>query len=137
MPRHNQTGRSKGNGRFVQLHEYITRSYAWRRLSPLAKVAWLEIGFIYNGSNNGRIAVSARKLAERLDVGPSAAARALRELITWGFLDCMKASSFSQKKRAAEYRLTHFACDVTGQQASKRFMKIGAFDAVQVVRAAE
>jgi len=124
MPKkHNNTGRSKNYGRYVALPEYIARSEAWCRLSPTAKVAWLEIGFIFYGANNGCIAVSSRLLAERMDVGPSTAARSIRELMKWGFLDLMKRSSFSQKKRAAEYRLTHHNCDVTGEIASKRFLR--------------
>jgi hypothetical protein len=137
VAKHNNTGRSKGSGRFVQLHEYIAKSYAWRRLPPLAKCAWLEINFIYNGSNNGTLAVSARRLAERLDVSPSAAAKSMRDLIKWGFLDRMKASSFSQKRLAAEYRLTHYSCDVTREPASKRFMRITETNVVQITRAAE
>jgi hypothetical protein len=124
MPKkHNNTGRSKNYGRYVALPEYIARSEAWCRLSPTAKVAWLEIGFIFYGANNGCIAVSSRLLAERMDVGPSTAARSIRELVKWGFLDLMKRSSFSQKKRAAEYRLTHLNCNVTGELASKRFLR--------------
>lgn len=123
--KHNRTGRSKCCGRFVQIHEYVMRSYAWRRLSPLGRCAWLEINLVYNGSNNGRLAVSARSLGERLDVGPSAAAKAIRDLVMWGFLDPMQASSFSQKRRAAEYRLTHLPCNVKSEPASKRFMKLG------------
>jgi hypothetical protein len=137
MGKHNNTGRSKGGGRFVQLHEYVARSYAWRRLPPLAKVAWFEIGFIYNGSNNGKLAIPSRRLAEHLDVSPSAAAKAIRDLIKWGFVDHVKASSFSQKRLAAEYRLTHVRCDVTGQPASKRFLVFGKPDLIPMARAAE
>ncbi len=139
MPKkHNNTGRSKGDGRFVQLHEYIVRSYAWKRLSPLARCAWLEIGFIYNGSNNGRLGVSARFLADRLGTCPTSAAKAIRELMNWGFLDRVKASDFTRKKAAAEYRLTHLPCDVTGNLPSKRFMRISQMsNVVAIVRSAE
>ncbi len=123
MPKHNKTGRSKACGRFVQLHEYIARSYAWKRLSPVARCAWLEINFVYNGSNNGKLAISARLLADRLDICPTSAAKAIRDLINWGFLDCMKPSDFGRKKLAAEYRLTHLPCHVTGDPPSKRFMR--------------
>lgn len=124
MPKkHNNTGRSTNHGRYVALPAYIARSEAWGRLSPTAKVAWLEIGFLYYGANNGCIGVSSRLLADRIGLTPSTAARAIRQLIKWGFLDLIKQSSFSQKKRAAEYRLTHLNCDVTGELASKRFLR--------------
>ncbi|WP_363347920.1 helix-turn-helix domain-containing protein [Methylocystis echinoides] len=131
MARHNQTGRSKGFGRFVQFPEYIARSYAWSRLAPLAKVAWLEIGLIYNGSNNGCLGVSARVLAARLGVSKSSATRAINELVRWGFLDLMKRSDFGKKKSAAEYRLTHVDCNVTNERPSKRFMKIADVGSAQ------
>jgi hypothetical protein len=124
MAKHNATGRSKGGGRFVQLHEYIERSYAWGRLSPLARCAWLAFGFAYTGSNNGNLIMPSRALADRLGCGKSQAATAINELCRWGFLDLMRASDFGKKKRAAEYRLTHLPCDVTGETASKRFMRI-------------
>jgi hypothetical protein len=124
--RQNKKGRSKGGQRFVQLHEYIARSYAWSRLSPTAKVAWMEIGLIYNGFNNGLLAVSSRDLGEKMDVGKSTAARAINELMRWGFLEMAKPSDFGKKKLAAEYRLTHLHCDATGLVASKKFMRICA-----------
>jgi hypothetical protein len=136
--KHNRTGRSKGCGKYVQLYEYIARSYGWSRLSPLAKVAWLEINFIYNGSNNGRLGVSSRALGDRLGVGKSSAARALDELLRWGFLDCMTSSDFGKKKLAAEYRLTHLPCHVTGDPPSRRFMRIGETNnVVPIIKPAE
>lgn len=129
MSKYNRTGCSKRHhGRFVAVHEYMVRSYAWSRLSPLAKCAWVEIGFLYDGRNNGRIRISSRLLAERLDTGPSAAAKAIRDLMQWGFLDRVKASDFGKKKLCAEYRITTANCDVTGATASKRFLRIGGTD---------
>lgn len=124
MARHNKTGRSNSGGRYVQLHEYIERSYAWSRLSPLARCAWLAFGFAYTGSNNGRLVMPSRALGERIGVSKSCAATAINELTRWGFLDLMTPSDFGKKKRAAEYRLTHLPCDVTGEVPTKRFMRI-------------
>jgi hypothetical protein len=77
------------------------------------------------GSNNGRIAMSARVLAKRLGVGPTTAARATRDLITYGFLEIAKSSSFSGKRRATEYLLTHFKDDITGDLPTRAFQNIG------------
>ena len=73
------------------------------------------------GSNNGMLAVACRALGDRIGVHHSAAARAIRELENAGFLVSVKASSFSNKRLAAEYRLTHLKCNVTGDLASREF----------------
>ncbi len=125
MAKHNNTGRSKGETKHARLHEYMARTPAWRDLSGNAAKAWMEINLIYNGANNGKLAVSARLLGERIGLSHTAAARAIRELENAGFLRCVKPSSFSQKKLAAEYRLTHVRCDVTGAPASKEYLRWG------------
>lgn len=126
MGKHDRTGRSKGksDARHARLYEYMAQTPAWRGLSGNAVKAWLDINLhVYNGLNNGTLAVSSRALGERIGVHFTAAARAIRELENAGFLICVKASSFSQKKLAAEYRLTHLRCDVTGDVATKEFMR--------------
>jgi hypothetical protein len=69
--------------------------------------------------------------SERLNCSPATASRAIRELITYGFVEVGKASSFSKKRLAAEYRMTHITCDVTGKPPSKTFMRITANDNAQ------
>jgi hypothetical protein len=124
MPRtHNRTGRNCHDGRFIQVPYYLLNSPAYRRLSPVARAAWIEIAKIYNGSNNGRLAVSSRDLGGKLGISRSSAARAIQQLLTFGFLEVSRASSFSQKRIAAEYRLAHVKCDVTGKLPSKGFMR--------------
>jgi hypothetical protein len=123
MPKHNNTGRSKGDARHVRLYEHMEKTAAWRGLSGVATKAWLTIGLMHNGSNNGKIGVSSRELGRRIGVHHSAAARAILELENAGFLRCVKASSFSQKRLCAEYRLTHLRCDVTGQAATKEYCR--------------
>jgi hypothetical protein len=98
-------------------------SPAYQRLSPAARAAWIEVARLYNGCNNGQLAVSIRNLAGKLGISRSSAARAIRELLTFGFLELSKGSSFSRKRLAAEYRMTHVNCDVTGGLASKAFMR--------------
>ena len=125
MPKgHLNNGRSKGGERYVKIPVSINNSLSWKRLSCTAKVAWVAIGFMYNGYNNGTIGISSRRLAEDMGVTKSTAARAIRELQNWGFLDRVKASSFSQKRLCAEYRLTHLHCNKTGQPASHRYRRI-------------
>jgi hypothetical protein len=121
----NKTGRSKGNGRYVLLPHSIMETFAWSRLSSNAKVAWLEFGRIHNGANNGRLAMSARVLGKRLAASQDTAARAIRELIKYGFLEITKSASFSGKRRAAEYRMTHLSDDHSGKPPSRTFQSIG------------
>ena len=70
MPRrHNHKGRSTTE-RFVSLPHWMLQSPAWRSLSPVARGVFIELAAIYNGSNNGRLALSARDAAEREEMLP-------------------------------------------------------------------
>jgi hypothetical protein len=121
----NKTGRGNKKERFVALPHYIMDTAAWRRLSVTARAAWLEFVRVHNGSNNGRLAMSSRILGKKLGLCKSAAAKAINELITYGFLEITRASSFSGKRRATEYQLTHLKDDITGELPSRAFQNIG------------
>jgi hypothetical protein len=123
MAKHNQTGRSKSDPKHVRLYEHIERSEAWRNLSGTAVKAWLAIGLMHNGSNNGKIGVSSRELGDRIGASHVTAAKAILELVNAGFLRRTKSSSFGLKRLAAEYRLTHLRDDITGAPASKEFAR--------------
>lgn len=123
--RTNKTGRgSNALSDFVALERYLLKSVAWRSLSPVARASYVEIAFSYDGTNNGRIQMSAIMLASRLGMGKSSAARAVTELLAKGFIEIAKHSSFTLKlKIAAEYRLSAFRCNVTNALPSKAFMR--------------
>ncbi len=123
MPRrHNHKGRSTTE-RLVSLPYWMLQSPAWRSLSPVARSVFIELAAIYNGSNNGRLALSARDAAERVRCSKNTAARAFAELAQKGFIDLCSHGHFDRKTpHAAEYRLTLYPCDRTGERASKRFM---------------
>jgi hypothetical protein len=123
MPRrHNHKGRSTTE-RFVSLPHWMLQSPAWRSLSPVGRSVFIELAAIYNGSNNGRIALSARDAAERVRCSKNTAARAFAELTQKGFVDLCSRGHFDRKTpHAAEYRLTLHACDRTGERSSRRFM---------------
>ncbi len=128
MAKHDRKGRSKGTlSRFVGLEHYILDSPAWLSLSPVQRCAYIEVVRLYNGMNNGRLAVSGRRLASRLGIHKSTGCRALEVLVEMGFLEITVPGGFSCKvKRATEYRLTAHKCDVTGTLSSKRFMQWGS-----------
>jgi hypothetical protein len=118
-------GRSAGALQsFVQVERYIMQSVAWRSLSANARAAYLEVFFGYTGTNNGEILLSAQMLADRLNRDKSTAARALSELERLGFIECRSKGGFNCKIRhASEWRLTALKCDVSGELATKSFMR--------------
>jgi hypothetical protein len=123
MPkRHNHKGRSTTD-RFVSLPHWMLQSSAWHSLTPVARSVFIELAAIYNGSNNGRLALSARDAGERVRCSKNTAARAFVELTQKGFIDLCSRGHFDRKTpHAAEYRLTLHGCDRTGERASRRFM---------------
>ena len=122
-----RAGRPNKKDRFVALPHYIMNGIAWERLSCSAKAAWLEFAPLHNGSNNGRIAMSTRALGKRLGISKDTAARAIKELLTFGFLEIIKASTFISKRRAGEYLLTHLPDDRIDPKGppSRAFQNIG------------
>jgi DNA-binding transcriptional MocR family regulator len=85
---------------------------------------YLQVAKLYNGTNNGSLAMSGRRLAEAMPISRQTGTRALQELVEKGFLAVATQSAFSLKiKRATEYRLTAYRCDITSQPPSKAFMK--------------
>ncbi|MBG0802117.1 hypothetical protein IYW40_11595 [Methylocystis sp. H4A] len=110
-------------GRFVAVPLALIETDAWRGLSGTAAKAWVSVCALYAGSNNGFIAVSSRALGERIGCHYTTAAAALLELENAGFLRRVKASSFSQRRLAAEYRLTHRPNDVTGEGPTHEYKR--------------
>ncbi len=123
--KHDKIGRSKGTlAPFAAMEHYVQNSLAYRKLPSTARAAYLEVLACYDGSNNGKIALSARELGDRLGMHKATASRALERLQLHGFVFVTQRSSFHRKlKLSAEYRLTAFKCDRTGELASKLFMR--------------
>jgi hypothetical protein len=125
--KHNSTGRSRGQlSSFVALERYMLHSPAWKSLSPPARCAFLELCNLYNGSNNGRIALSARTLSELLSVSRATAGRVFKDLESRGFIEAVRQGGFNIKtgvRRSTEWRLTIQRCDVTCEKATKAFMR--------------
>ena len=103
--------------RHVKIYHAMMRTHAWRALSPKARAAYLEISMRYGGvgSNNGRIPYSSRELEQNLKVGRKTALRTFKELEAHGFIAMTKKGRYGAKRTyASEWRLTEFACDVSG-----------------------
>jgi Helix-turn-helix domain len=124
MPKgHNHKGRSTTTERFVSLPHYMLKSSAWRSLSPVARSVYIELAALYNGTNNGGLALSARDAAKRVGCSKNTAALAFSELERKGFICRRQQGHFDRKTRhSGEYGLTLYSCDRTGERASKAFM---------------
>ncbi len=125
MGKHNKRGRStRSLSPFVGLEHYMLDCPAWRSLTPVERCAYIEVARLYCGNNNGRLAMSGRRLSELLHVSKATGTRAMKVLVERGFLEVVTPSAFSCKtKRATEYRLTIHKCDVTGTLPFKVFMR--------------
>lgn len=114
----------KGKSKFIMIEGYIMRSPAWSALTPNEKTAYLELKWRYDGLNNGRIGLGCRELAEALKSSKNTAQRSLDRLVERGFIAKAKPSGFNVKNRmATEWRLTEYACDVSGHLATKDFTR--------------
>jgi hypothetical protein len=96
MSKRKSVRRGKGP-RFVQLFHYMLGSLAWHQLTPHARCAYIEIARCYDGTNNGRLALSARSLASQMPCNKDTAAQALRELEDAGFIETAKIGKFARK----------------------------------------
>jgi hypothetical protein len=102
----------------------MLRSPAWRSLSAVARSIFLELAGIYNGGNNGFIALSTRDAAKHVRCSKDTAARALAELIEKGFIVCYSRGHFDRESpHASENRLTLYECHRTGERPLKAFMR--------------
>ena len=123
MAKHNKKGRSTTGAQFVMLPHWMLKSRAWRSLKPVDRVLYLEVAMLYNGSNNGRLALSTRDAAERCNAHRDTIGLSFRRLEGAGFIECATPGGFSRKTRhATEWRITIHMCNVTGALASKAFM---------------
>lgn len=115
----------KGAGKFIMIDGYVIRSEAWRALTVNDRAAYLEVKWRYDGLNNGRIGLGCRELADALgNKSKDTANQSLKNLQEKGFVARSKPSGFSRKDRAAtEWRLTEYACDVTGELPTKDFLR--------------
>ena len=106
----------RGVSRFLSLHHRLLKSHAWHCLTPLQRCGYIEIAQLYDGTNNGRLAMSTRRLAGLIPCSKNSAI--LSELEDAGFIDTVKLGKYTRKaeeRTASEYRLTDFRCDVTGE----------------------
>jgi hypothetical protein len=118
--------RAEKKDRYFVLHHYMLKTDAWKSLSAAARAVYLQLGFRYNGANNGKLAFSVRDAAGECNLDKGTASRAFKELVDRGFIEETRHGGLSKKTRiASEWRLTAFKCDLTGSLKTCAFMQRG------------
>ncbi|MGE0714316.1 MAG: hypothetical protein AB7P02_02645 [Alphaproteobacteria bacterium] len=127
MPNERRRRKTLPNGRNAERHHLrldvgLLDSAAWAALSPPAIKLLLAVWRKCNGRNNGTLVYSKRQAMTLLACGSDRARAAFDELQEKGFLALRRASSFSQKARAArEWAITAESED--GQPAERTFQR--------------
>lgn len=111
-----------GNGRFVQLMEYMQASEAWATMPPGPRALYVELKRRFTGTNNGALYLSHRDAAKALNVARNTVAGWFRELEARGFIrktgeHHLGPSGIGQ---ASTYALEEEQCD--GKPATKAYM---------------
>src|SRR5262245_18748803 len=86
----------------IRLYRGDMETAAWRSLSFGARCLYIELKKLYNGSNNGKLYLSAREAAERMPTNRMSANRWFHELEDRGFIMPAQKSSFDWKSGAGE-----------------------------------
>ncbi len=107
--RTNATGRNDGE-QYAAFGYPFLQSPAWRSLSGPAVKIFLELRTRFNGSNNGKIALSWDEAAALLGIGKATVGRALEELQTKGIIIETKRGQW-YGRRATLWALTVLPVD--------------------------
>lgn len=99
----------KGGARFIAIYYWELELAAYKHLSNNSRALLIEFRKLYNGSNNGKIAMSVRQAASSLNVCKDTASKALTELQKKGWIVLTEKGSFNQKtnKTASLWRITN------------------------------
>ena len=103
-------------------------SEAWRFSTPAERSCLLEVAALYNGTNNGHLAMSVRRLSELANVNKDTAGRCLKSLEAKGLIELVADAAYLPRepgegglRRAAEWRLTWCRCNRSNQLPSRAY----------------
>ncbi len=119
--RHDNKGRSKGDGQYMTLPYAMVHHPAWRGLSSAAVKVFIELRSRFNGANNGKLSLSLEEGAGLLAMSKSTVARALIELERTGFIIKTKQGKW-YGRQATEWRVTDQHYD--GHPPSRDWQKL-------------
>lgn len=128
-PRCKKKGSGSGD-RFFQMHAWLVNSMAWRACSVYERCLYMELKQIYNGQNNGDIALSHREAEALLNCSNRPVLAAFDGLIKKGFIKVQQRGSFHWKNKAPGGRstrwiLTEYPVDVPERSliSTREFMR--------------
>ncbi len=101
---------------------HMMQTEAWRSLTPAERAVYVEVRSLFDGRNNGSLALSNREAADRCNINKDTAGRAFGRLTHLGFLEVVEKGWFNRKTpHATTWRLTDLRCDLTGSVPSKTY----------------
>ncbi|WP_026942500.1 hypothetical protein [Hellea balneolensis] len=101
-----RNNKKENKPRYLRIEDWEYKCLAYKALSPNARSVYFHMRTLYNGRNNGQIAMATRDAGAIIRKSNATGARALRELIALGFIKVRQESTFAQKRLAREYELT-------------------------------
>lgn len=106
---------------WVQLINAFRAEPAWKALSSAARVVYIELKGLFNGSNNGSIEASVRWLAGATGLSKNTVGRALKQLEAYGFIVPMRRGcvGVEGKGEATLWRLTELG--YAGERPTKDY----------------
>ena len=107
--RDSKGNRIKGEGRFIRVFHHMLDTPAGKSLTPHEMTVLIRLMQLYNGANNGGIAMSSRRAAGLANINKDTAYKCLASLTEKGFLKVTTPSGFGvNSRRAVEYEITCF-----------------------------
>ena len=113
----------RGKPKFVLIYHSLMDTAVWKTLKPAHRALYLEIKRQYNGHNNGKILLSYRDAAKRLNVSYNTVGGWFKALEKHGFILCMQKHYLgpSGVGQTSHWRLTEYDCD--GQKATNDYQR--------------
>lgn len=113
----------RGKQPFVMLYHSMADTEAWRTLKPAPRALYLEIKRNYNGHNNGKVLLSYRDAANRLNCCYNSVGKWFKELEKRGFIKCRQRPQLgpSGVGRTSHWCITEFECG--GTRATNDYYK--------------
>lgn len=102
----------------MAIYHFMADTPAWRTLKPAPRALYLEIKRQYKGYNNGRVLLSYRDAAERMNCSYNSVGGWFKELEKRRFIVCMQRPHLgpSGVGQTSHWRLTEYDCE--GQKAT-------------------
>jgi hypothetical protein len=107
----------------ARIYSEWLRLSAWLNISPHARALVVEMFASYYVGTNGKLEWPQSKVAKLLRCGNLKADAVMVELEKAGWIEVTRAGTFSGARLPTLYRLTWYDCSVTGEPASKAFLR--------------